>query len=310
MNIPNRITFSRIIFGILMFFFTFRNNERLFFIFYIIAVLSDILDGYFARKFQQVTKFGGRFDILADNFILIFLMFGLFKFRQDILQKYIGIFLFIFAYYLFIQLYNLLLNNKLIFMRTFFANLAAVIFPVVILSLFYYEIKVLIYLYAIIMIISLTEKLYLNMVKKIKKKYLFIIGFLIATALLFLVPIYDPQNNVCFNKKCINVEVMKTPEQRQLGLMFREDLEEENGMLFIFEEPKELAFWMMNVNFPIDIVFINENRKIVSISKNATPCFEEPCERYYSKSDAMYVVEVIAGFSDKYELKNGDEVVI
>lgn len=106
---------------------------------------------------------------------------------------------------------------------------------------------------------------------------------------------------ICFllkERKCLNAEIADTPEKRQLGLMYREKLNEKSGMLFVFPEENYHAFWMKNMKFPIDIIWINGNYKIVHIEKDAQPC-RELCKSYYPKYTAKYVLEVSANFTER-----------
>lgn len=107
----------------------------------------------------------------------------------------------------------------------------------------------------------------------------------------------------------IEVEIVDEPEERMRGLMFREFLGEKAGMLFIFEDEKERAFWMKNTLIPLDIIFISENLEIVDI-ECAVPCREDPCESYVSDGQVMYVLEVNGNFTVKKEIKAGDTVRI
>jgi len=76
-------------------------------------------------------------------------------------------------------------------------------------------------------------------------------------------------------------------------------------MLFIFEWPAAQAFWMKNTIISLDIIYLDENKKIVSISKNAVPYSEDSLP---SAGKAQYVVEVVAGFTDKYGIQPGDRI--
>ncbi len=97
------------------------------------------------------------------------------------------------------------------------------------------------------------------------------------------------------NGKKITVELAITDEERQRGLMFREPLNEEQGMLFIFKREGFYSFWMKNVNFSIDILWLNEDKRIVHIEKNVPPCRREPCPSYSPDLPALYVLELKAG---------------
>jgi uncharacterized membrane protein (UPF0127 family) len=97
-------------------------------------------------------------------------------------------------------------------------------------------------------------------------------------------------------------EKVSSPEKLQRGLMFRHYLPEDQGMLFIFPEEKELNFWMENTYIPLDIIFLNANKEIVRIHKNVQPCKTVKCPTYASLKPAQYAIEVNAGFVDKYQI--------
>ena len=105
----------------------------------------------------------------------------------------------------------------------------------------------------------------------------------------------------------INVEIADDNEERIKGLMFREKLNENEGMFFIFEDESHQTFWMKNTLIPLDIIFIDKNFKIVDI-KNAIPCKEEPCVLYKSSKPAKYVLEVNENFSTKNNISIGNKV--
>lgn len=109
------------------------------------------------------------------------------------------------------------------------------------------------------------------------------------------------------NQINVNVEVADNERERMQGLMFRESLEENTGMLFVFEEKAKYAFWMKNTLIPLDVIFIDENFNIIDIIY-AVPCKEDPCERYIPKKDSLYVLEVNGNFTVKYEISIGNKV--
>ena len=102
----------------------------------------------------------------------------------------------------------------------------------------------------------------------------------------------------------ILVEVADSPGERTKGLMFREELAEEQGMLFIFDEEEMLTFWMKNTLVPLDIIFFDEAGEFVS-STMMVPCERDPCPVYQSKGEAMYALEVESGFIDIYRVGDG-----
>lgn len=112
---------------------------------------------------------------------------------------------------------------------------------------------------------------------------------------------------ICFPEKCIKAEIADTPEERTQGLMFRESLDENDGMIFIFDDPKVYSFWMKNTLIPLDIIWLNQEKEIVKILQ-ATPCTEDPCEIYNPETEAIYVIEVNQGFTEQNNIKLGDKV--
>ena len=103
------------------------------------------------------------------------------------------------------------------------------------------------------------------------------------------------------------VEVVDTEEKRTLGLSGRESLLPEYGMLFVFEEPGHYSFWMKDMNFPIDIVWIDEHRRIIFIIEHVAP--ETYPEVYVSKQKALYVLELAEGVVEVSGMEVGDELI-
>jgi len=112
----------------------------------------------------------------------------------------------------------------------------------------------------------------------------------------------------CFKDKCFYVEIAKNNKERLRGLMYRQTLPKNKGMLFIFEEEDFYPFWMKNVSFPLDIIWLNTDKEAVFISKNTPPCKKEPCQVIEPGEKARYVLEINAGMSDKMGLSVGDKL--
>lgn len=104
----------------------------------------------------------------------------------------------------------------------------------------------------------------------------------------------------------IKVELALTNSTQEQGLSGRQRLNDNEGMLFIFPKIGKYFFWMKDMNFPLDMIWIDENMKIVHIKKDARP--ELYPESYGPKEGAKYVLEVVSGFSDQRNLKNGDTI--
>jgi len=106
----------------------------------------------------------------------------------------------------------------------------------------------------------------------------------------------------------VEVEVADTPLLRQKGLMFRSNLKEDAGMWFVFPSEEAKRFWMKNVRFSIDIIFIGGDMRIKKIWKSVPPCFTEPCPTFPSGVPVRYALEVVSGFSEKYGINVNQKV--
>jgi uncharacterized protein len=106
-------------------------------------------------------------------------------------------------------------------------------------------------------------------------------------------------------KAGIDLELAQNESQRQLGLMYRDTLAENQGMLFLFDNEEIRAFWMKNTILSLDMIFINAGNEIVTIHKYTTPYSEES---YESTKPAKYVLEVNAGYTDRKKISVGDRI--
>lgn len=100
------------------------------------------------------------------------------------------------------------------------------------------------------------------------------------------------------------VEVASDPQTQQYGLMNREHLDPDAGMLFAFDEPRDLSFWMKNTLIPLDIIFFDENGWFISM-ETMEPCTDDPCPGYASAEPAQYALEVNAGYADDKGIGDG-----
>ena len=107
----------------------------------------------------------------------------------------------------------------------------------------------------------------------------------------------------------ILLEVAKTPEQQEIGLMFRTELPSDRGMLFPFGQTRMARFWMKNTLIPLDMVFLREGR-VVAIEVNVPPCRKDPCPSYGPSLWVDAVLELPAGRSAQLGLKVGDRLAI
>ncbi len=105
--------------------------------------------------------------------------------------------------------------------------------------------------------------------------------------------------------KKIDVEIAENDDARHLGLMYREGMQEDQGMFFIFPSEEPQSFYMKNTVLPLDIIFVDKSLHIVKIHKNTEPFSEKSLP---SIKPAAYVVEVNAGFTDKFKIKEGGRI--
>ena len=105
----------------------------------------------------------------------------------------------------------------------------------------------------------------------------------------------------------IAAELKITPRQQEMGMMFRTELAHDRGMLFVNAQPQRGAYWMHNCNFPLDIVFIGPDRRVVEIAENAAPCHTEPaqCPTYGGHALYQFVLEINGGDGAKHGVKDG-----
>lgn len=148
-----------------------------------------------------------------------------------------------------------------------------------------------------------------NMENKIFLIIIFV--FILLIIGLFTLFINQPAKKwgrVCFKEYCFVAELAQTPLEISKGLMFRKNLEQDKGMLFIFKKEAKYSFWMKNTLIPLDIIWINKDRKVVFISENNQPCKWYYCSSVKPTAEAKYVLEVNSGIVQKIGLKTGDEL--
>jgi uncharacterized membrane protein (UPF0127 family) len=113
---------------------------------------------------------------------------------------------------------------------------------------------------------------------------------------------------VCIRGVCFESEIAVTAAERSRGLMYREALAKDRGMLFVFPEEGLHRFWMKHTRIELDIIFIAADRRVVSISHRAQPCREEPCNLYSPLGNVAYALEIAGGLATAYGFTAGDLV--
>lgn len=108
-----------------------------------------------------------------------------------------------------------------------------------------------------------------------------------------------------WGQAAFTVEVARTPDERNRGLMHREEMPRSAGMLFVFERPKPVSFWMRNTLIPLDMVFLDEFGVVQRIHENAIPLDETPIP---GGENIQYVLEINGGLASQLGLTPGTEL--
>lgn len=145
----------------------------------------------------------------------------------------------------------------------------------------------------------------MSWLEKIMRKYIFLLFIIFLCSCLR----QDDFKFISINDQIIKVEVANTPESRYEGLSGRENLCADCGMLFVFPDKSVRTFVMRNMNFPLDIIWIDGD-EIKKISKNLPLEGAQPAVKYSSDAPIDYVLEVNGGFCENYEIKVGDKIIL
>jgi uncharacterized membrane protein (UPF0127 family) len=115
--------------------------------------------------------------------------------------------------------------------------------------------------------------------------------------------------NVTVNGLVLLADISVTDEQRAKGLSVKDGLTENEAMLFVFDNEAEHTFWMKDMKFPIDIIWIDSDKTIVHIEHNLQPCgYGVLCPTYKPGQDSLYVLETVGGFAEKHDVVQGTRV--
>lgn len=150
--------------------------------------------------------------------------------------------------------------------------------------------------------------------KKLQKNHLIIIGIITTIILVSIFTVLlsltssEPQSprlkHIESNTE-LSVEIADDEAEREKGLMGRTDLEEDYAMLFVYPDSKRRTFWMLNTPRRLDILFLDEDMKVINFYKNAMP--NQTSTRYSSRRPSMFIVEAKAGLINRLGIKTGDE---
>jgi hypothetical protein len=126
---------------------------------------------------------------------------------------------------------------------------------------------------------------------------------LLAGLAISLISIEDAKPCTNVGDKCYELERVESSEDRRQGLSGRRSLASDEGMLFVFDSPGKQCMWMRGMNFPLDIIWLNNKGRVVDTKKNIPP--ESYPDNFCSKKDALYVIELNAGEIAESNLQAG-----
>ncbi|MEJ8568760.1 DUF192 domain-containing protein [Elongatibacter sediminis] len=127
-------------------------------------------------------------------------------------------------------------------------------------------------------------------------------------ALMLMASACRSEPTVMLGGERFSVELATTSDEHALGLMFRESMPDDHGMLFIFPTEVTRSFWMKNTRIPLDIFYFDRDLRLVSVAENARPCRVPRCPSYPSDGPARYVLELNAGKAEELGVSAGDRL--
>ena len=141
-----------------------------------------------------------------------------------------------------------------------------------------------------------------------KKMFLLLIILIATIAVGCFFIFYKKTTKVCFSDNCFEVEIADNFANRAIGLMYRRNLDQNKGMLFIFSKEGIYSFWMKNTLIPLDIVWMDKDGRIVLVSENVQPCSKGSCIPITPNQKAKYVLEINSGEAKRIQMKIGDKM--
>ncbi len=123
-------------------------------------------------------------------------------------------------------------------------------------------------------------------------------------------PLPPGEIHVTLHGHTFNTELATTDATRERGLMFRTHMAKNHAMLFVFRQSYPQSFWMKNTLIPLDILFFDQQRKLVAMQLNAAPCRTNPCPTFPSNVPARYVLELNGGTAAAIGARKGDTLKI
>ncbi len=123
-----------------------------------------------------------------------------------------------------------------------------------------------------------------------------------------------PRGTIMVDDIVLEVQIADTEPRRIRGLMFQDQLPYDQGMIFVFSEPGVYSLWMLNMQFPLDMIWFDENGNIVHIEENIPPCKSAneimECKSIIPSGDALYILELTSGFINEFNISKDSKLSI
>ena len=142
-----------------------------------------------------------------------------------------------------------------------------------------------------------------------------VVGVLTIPSDAKLAEVKFPRGTIKIDEKILDVQIAETDAQKTRGLMFQNELPDDQGMIFVFSQEQVVPIWMLNMQFPLDIIWFDSNGNVIHIEKNVPPCKSAletaTCTVQNAEGKkAKYVLEVTAGFTDKFQVTEKSKMEI
>lgn len=129
----------------------------------------------------------------------------------------------------------------------------------------------------------------------------------VSVLIFFATVLQNKPPTVVIGHNEIKVEIATSSQEKKTGLCCRDNLGENNGMLFVYDTPGDYSFWMKDTRIPLDIIWISSEKRVVHIEENVEPA-SYPKNSFSSPVPAQYILEVNAGWANLHGTKVGDDV--
>ena len=141
-----------------------------------------------------------------------------------------------------------------------------------------------------------------------------VVGLMTLPSDIKLESVEFPWGTIMVDDVPLQVQIADSEPRRIRGLMFQEQLPNDQGMIFVFNEPGVYSLWMLNMQFPLDMIWFDENGSVVHIEKDISPC-KKPieimaCQSIVPSGDALYILEITAGFIDEFNITKDSKLSI